>query len=340
MLLDKMGVNPADLMRTGTGGPGSPTFADYIPRVSGAVSSGTRRVYGSYWNRVIQAWGPRPITDVTASDISQLAEQVKAAVVKRRNARGGRGAAEHLIAALRCMYKHAVADGILAENENPAARVPKPRRLRSTRTALPDGRLEEILRVAATTGDDPALDTLLLRIHAETACRRGGALGLTPDDLDADHCLIQLHEKGETVRWQPVSPTLMSHLLAHGATRGGLAPGQRLLRYANGTPISSRRYDYLWQRLGRHLPWVATQQVSTHWIRHTTLTWVERNFGFATAQAYAGHEDHGRGGKAMATYIRAGLPEVAAALAALTGEKHPLAASPPPRNLPMSGRPE
>ena len=65
---------------------------------------------------------------------------------------------------------------------------------------------------------------------------------------------------------------------------------------------------------------MAAQQVSAHWIRHTTLTWVERNFGFAVAQAYAGHEDHGRGGRAMATYVRAGLPEVAAALAVLTGE--------------------
>ena len=31
---------------------------------------------------------------------------------------------------------------------------------------------------------------------------------------------------------------------------------------------------------------------------------------------------------AMATYIRAGLPEVATALAALTGEPHPLAIAP------------
>ena len=31
------------------------------------------------------------------------------------------------------------------------------------------GGLEEIFRVAATTGDDPALDALLLRLHAETA---------------------------------------------------------------------------------------------------------------------------------------------------------------------------
>ena len=69
-----------------------------------------------------------------------------------------------------------------------------------------------------------------------------------------------------------------------------------------------------------------------YWIRHTILTWVERNFGFAVAEAYAGHEDNGRGARAMgamATYVRAGLPEVATALAALTGEPHPLAIKDP-----------
>jgi hypothetical protein len=59
--------------------------------------------------------GPSPL------EISQLAEDTKANVVPRRNARGGRGAAEHLIGALRCMYNHAVADGFLPEAENPAA---------------------------------------------------------------------------------------------------------------------------------------------------------------------------------------------------------------------------
>jgi integrase len=323
-----MGISPADLLHSSTPAD-APTFSDYIPRVSKAVSPGTLRVYGTYWNRIIAAWGPRPITSVTPLEIGQLAEQVKANVVKRRNARGGHGAAEHLVAGLRCMYRHAVADGILTEAENPAARVPKPRRLRSTRSALPASQLEELSRVAAVTGDDPALDALILRLHTETACRRGGALALTPEDLDAEQCLIRLHEKGDTMRWQPVSPTLMSHLLAHGDSRGGLDSGQHLLRYLNGQPITFRRYDYLWQRLGRHLPWVATQQVSTHWIRHTVLTWVERHYGFAVAQAYAGHEDHGRGGRAMATYVRAGLPEVASALAALTGEPHPLAISSP-----------
>jgi integrase/recombinase XerC len=150
MLLEKMGISPADLLPVPATPQGAPAFADYIPRVSEAVSAGTRRVYGTYWNRVIQAWGQRPITSVTPLEISQFAEQVKASVVERRNARGGRGAAEHLIAALRCLYKHAIADGILAEDQNPAARVPKPRRLRSTRRALPDDRLEELSLAAAS----------------------------------------------------------------------------------------------------------------------------------------------------------------------------------------------
>ena len=41
----------------------------------------------------------------------------------------------------------------------------------------------------------------------------------------------------------------------------------------------------------------------------------------------------------MATYVRAGLPEVATALAALTGEHHPLAISAPSRRAPIPGPP-
>jgi integrase/recombinase XerC len=327
-LLKKMGVDPADLLQDPATAPEIPTFADYIPRVSQAVSAGTRRVYATYWNRVIDPWGPRPITEPSPLEISQLAEDIEANVVHRRNARGGLAAAEHLIGALRCMCNHAVADGILPEADNPAARVPKPRRPPASRMALPDKRLAEISAVAASMGDDPALDALIIRLHAETACRRGGALALTPEDLDPEHCLIHLREKGGAERWQPVSPTLMAHLLAHAESRGGLGSSERLLRYATGKPITGRRYDYLWNRLGEHLPWVSAQQVSTHWIRHTILTWVERRFGFAVAQAYAGHQDAARGARAMSatgTYVRAGLPEVATALSVLTGESHPLA---------------
>jgi integrase/recombinase XerC len=170
------------------------------------------------------------------------------------------------VAALRCLYQRAVDDGLIAEADNPARKVAKPRR-------LPDARLAEINQIAAATGDDPELDTLILRLHTETACRRGGALALRPRDLDPDQCLILLREKGETIRWQPVSPTLMGRLVEHGQDRHAPPDGQ-LLRYADGRPITHRRYDHLWRCIGRHLPWVATQGISSHWIRHTILTWV------------------------------------------------------------------
>jgi integrase/recombinase XerC len=192
---------------------------------------------------------------------------VKTHVVARRNARSGRSAREHLVAALHCLYQCAVDDGLIGEADNPARKVAKPRRLPSTRRAVPEAGLAEINEVAAATGDDPELDTLLLRLHTETACRRGGALALRPADLDPDQCLVPLREKGETVRWQPVSPTLMARLVQHGQQRHASPDGQ-LLRYASGQPITSRRYDHLWTRLGRHLPWVRTQQISMHWIRH------------------------------------------------------------------------
>ncbi|HEX3591068.1 MAG TPA: tyrosine-type recombinase/integrase, partial [Pseudonocardiaceae bacterium] len=151
---------------------------------------------------------------------------------------------------------------------NPAARVPKPRRLPSTRTALTPNQLDQINHIAATTGNDPELDTLLLRLHTETACRRGGALNLRPKDLDTEHCLVLLREKGDTQRWQPISPTLMTHLCAHAETRAPHAideTDEQLLRYLNGRPITRRCYDHLWHRIGTHVPWVATQQISTHW---------------------------------------------------------------------------
>jgi integrase/recombinase XerC len=198
--------------------------------------------------------------------------------------------------------------------------------LASTRRALLDDQLAQINIVTATTGNDPDLDTLLIRLHTETACRRGGALDLRPADLDREQCLIRLREKGETERWQPVSPTLMGQLLTHHHERGDGDPYDQLLRYRNRTPITSRRYDYLWQRLGRHLPWVAVQQISTHWLRYTTLTWVERTFGYAVARAYAGHNGRKDTGS-TATYVRADVYEVALALATLTGQRHPLAPS-------------
>ncbi|WHT20185.1 tyrosine-type recombinase/integrase [Crossiella sp. CA-258035] len=326
LLLARLGVSPEQLLAAPTTDTPMPLIRDYLARVANAVSPSTREAYGPYWRRIAEAWGERPLDQLTALELKQLAEHTRHEAVVRKNSRGGRSAAEHLVSAARCLYRHAVNDGLIREWDNPAMRVAKPRRLASTRRALPADRLAEINKTAGSTGNDPELDLTVLRLHTETACRRGGALALRPKDLDPQQCLIRLREKGLTVRWQPVSPTMMDTLVAHGQQRGADPDGQ-LLRYRNGKPITTRRYDHFWLRMGKHLPWVATQQVTTHWIRHTTLTYVERNFGYGIARAFAGHFGKSDAGTTT-TYIQAELHEVATALAALTGEPHPLAQPP------------
>ena len=54
--------------------------------VSAAVTNGTRRAYGSYWNRIIDHWGERRLDETTPSEIRQLMSYVKTHVVARRNA--------------------------------------------------------------------------------------------------------------------------------------------------------------------------------------------------------------------------------------------------------------
>ncbi len=157
MLLERMGLSPADLGAVPQPRTQVPTFAEYVPVVSAAVSDGTRRAYGSYWNRVTEHWGSRRLDEPTPSEIRHLMTYVKTHVVARRNARGGRSAEEHPVAALRCLYARAVDDGLITETGNPARKVAKPRRLPSTRRAVPDTRLAEINEATANTGDDPAL---------------------------------------------------------------------------------------------------------------------------------------------------------------------------------------
>lgn len=168
-----------------------------------------------------------------------------------------------MAAAARAIYNQAIADGLIDHKASPTHRVMKRRRLPNTRRALTAWELDQINTTALISGSDAILDALLLRLHTETACRRGGALAIRPQDLDTERCLIKLREKGSTVRWQPITPALTNCLIDHSEARGAVLPTDPLLRFRNGHPLTSRRYDQLWKRLGDRLPWVATLRKSS-----------------------------------------------------------------------------
>ncbi|MEV6135232.1 site-specific integrase [Nocardia sp. NPDC051990] len=325
--MDRLDLTVAELSDDTGAATSVPTFGDYIPVVADSMpASRTRDHYQTYWTKILAqpGWADRALNEPTPAQLQGLCEVIETQRLIRRNGRDGRDV-------VRRVYTHAEDNRIIDPRDNPAARLTKPRRTRSNRRALPEELLTEINRVAATTGNDPQLDTLLLRLHTETACRRGGALALRPRDLDPVQSLILLREKGGTEQWQPVSPTLMRALCRHAEQRGA-APNEQLLRTRNGKPITRRRYNHLFERLGRYLPGVTTHGISIHWLRHTTTTWVERRYGAAIAREFARHAV----GAAAPTgiYTTATINEVASALAHLTGEPHPLATAvkPPTTN--------
>jgi integrase len=300
----------------------------------------TRDGYMAYWTKLVEVWPDRRLDEPTNTEFKQLIAGFQAHRAVRRNDRGGYGVAHMAVNALRCLYRHAADDNLIRSADNPATTLVKPKMRPSSRGAIPTDRLAEINRIAAEYGDEPELTTLILRMCTETACRRGGILALRRRDLDPDQCLVLLREKGNTERWQPVSPTLMRALLDHHSSRTCLRrdknrlarngrpvatkADERLFRYKNGDPISEKRFEIMWRQIGEQLPWVTQQRITCHWLRHTTLTWVERNFGHAVAKAYAGHADNHNDG-ATSIYTRATREEVAYALSVLTGEPHPLA---------------
>ena len=77
LMLRQMGLSPDDLVTAPQDRPPVPTIAEYVPVVSAAVTAGTRRAYGSYWNRVVEHWGGRSLDEPTPSESRELMAYVK-----------------------------------------------------------------------------------------------------------------------------------------------------------------------------------------------------------------------------------------------------------------------
>ena len=324
-VLASLGVSIDDLLeatKSTSSHDAIPTVAAYVPVAKAAASETWSRTYNTYLDRLATSnLSETPLDQVRTSDLKAWAEHVQRTAVRRRNARTGAGAKDNAISAARYLFNLAVDDRLIPTS--PAAKVEKPRKSPSPRRALTDDELASLAAVTRDGGNDPALDLLLLRFHLETGARRGGALGLKLGDIDARRHTIRLNEKGDTVRDQPVSGTLLRALEEHARSRGAKVQSDAVFRYRSGQPLTRRRYNTLTERWRKSLPWVAKEGVSPHWLRHTAITTVERLAGYAVAQAFAGHAPSG--GSVTTTYIKAALPEVARVIQTLTGERHPLA---------------
>jgi len=328
-----LGVDLADLLAVA--GPADlPTVTDWVAEIDSTFTPATARTYRPYWNLAVRVLGDR-LAEVTTVD---LATVVRSAGERARTSHpegSGRSAEETCVAALRALCARAIAAGHLTTD--PAAALAKPRRSRSRRRALDDHEIANLADAVRLTSRDPDVDLLIIRFHLETGARRQGALSLRLRDVDPRRSTVWLREKHGDHREQPASPSLVAALgRLHRQRTTGDGSVTRMFLGPTGSSITARHYDTLFARVRSALRWDARTPVSAHVLRHTAITNVARLAGYAVAQTFAGHTPPTVTGR----YIHATLAEVAAAVAALTDEPHPLAVhgAQRPRCCPTSRR--
>ena len=166
LVLKSMGLSLGDLTAAPSNRKPVPTFAEYVPVVSATLTPGTLRSYRPYWKKTIEQWGDRRLDEPTPSEIKQLVVYVKEHAVQRRNSRGGNTAAESLISALRCLYRHAVDDKLIKEEDNPAQEEGRDVALAA---GFPDadGRAAAARRTTYVRGTLPEIATALAALTGE-----------------------------------------------------------------------------------------------------------------------------------------------------------------------------
>jgi integrase/recombinase XerC len=278
-------------------------LSDYLPFCYAmAGSDSTVALYHPYWVLLGEQLGDHELEDIKPGQIRMVAKLArdKQAAKRRVNHQNGLYAQEHLISAARALFRWAIEDELVTSN--PALKVEKPKRPDVNRHALSHAQVRELFE--SCERDE---DTVILRFFVETGCRREGLLNLRRQDVRPARQTVWLDEKNSARREQPVSQALMLALLSEDC------PLYSLTR---------RQLDGLWTRVRRQVPWAKEMGVSSHWLRHYSITQVNHIAGYACAAAFAGHA---LTAGATASYVKVGLPEVAAAFSRLWGEPHPAA---------------
>lgn len=275
-----------------------------------------------------------------AATAQRMASKKAVAENRRRAVKGftpkptnGKGGQENAVTAYRHLFGQLVNDELW--DRNPAEKVKKPKRNDTVRRGLDDNEISSYFDAVVSGGDDPELDFHLAWFHIESGARRGGAVALTMGDLKRTTQMIRLHEKGDRHDDQPVSAELIDALTALAIARGGARcdpaspdydPAAPVFYYKGSTPqtphrLSERRYDTMYKRIQLTLPWANEIMLTSHCLRKTGASIVERIAGSEVARLYL---RHGRRNVTQ-TYTEAPLRRLVEAAEVYTGRPHPLA---------------
>jgi integrase len=268
-------------------------------------NTSTYRTYNTYWKRLEAKHGAMLVRDVTQKLVLEFCAEGAAGAVERHQVsdvnrksvgkpikiRDGAQTYNHSLGVFSVVLTYAVEMGYI--KQTPLRKVKRRELLPGNRRGLSVEQVEEIMDTALNGGNDPVLDYLLLWTMLETASRVGGLLRLRVGDVDVKNQYIVFHEKGSKNHEHPVTRALASALLQLAAERGSTKPTDPIFRYhpdaaGKGRPMKAKRFETLWNRIQSKLEWVREEEITSHWYRHTSTTFVSR-VAPRVAATWAGH---------------------------------------------------
>ena len=299
-------------------------------------NTSTYRTYNTQWKRLEAKLGALLVREVTLEKVLEFcAEGATGAVDKHRvsdvkreaagkpiKIRDGAQTYNHALGAFSVVLTYAVEQGYI--KTTPLRKVKRRELQPSNRRGLTVEQVDAIMYTALNGGNDPVLDYLLLWTMLETASRIGGLIRLRVGDIDVKNQYIIFREKGSKYHKHPVTRALAAALVQLAAERGSTKPHDPLFRYhpdaqGKGRPMKAKRFETLWARIQRELEFAREEEITSHWYRHTSTTFVSR-IAPRVAATWAGHTPS----DVTSRYTSVSPEEFAKAHEDLFGEPHPL----------------
>ena len=112
--------------------------------------------------------------------------------------------------------------------------------------------------------------------------------------IDLDRQLFTLSQKRNNSRYQQVMRELAQALIDLAKSRGAVQPTDAVFRFQDSSrsacePINRRRFDTMWKRIYNGRRRTEEKCVTTHILRDSTLTYVDRAVSPTAARLFAGH---------------------------------------------------
>lgn len=271
-------------------------------------------------NKVRPGLGGKDLDAIRPDDLILVIQAIKEEARSRVNGNGGNGAAENATTALRVFFKWARRNGKTTAIPDEHLKLTKIGKIE--RRAYTMQELEQVQAVLDRSRD-PELARVFLRLALETGARHAEMLALTNGDLDFGDGTVRLKPKGFEGQYlnAPITAALMTALAQVTEKRcpHKVRSGTHVLVYKDGTPITRRYFEHLCEKVRREVPSLGRNPkswFSTHGLRHTAGTMVQRAGGDAVARRFLGHALRGH----MENYAKATEDEVREALVAIWNE--------------------